>query len=102
MKSLLHSHFCCFLSLSLPWSISLHLDLPFKFTKMRFLLTKAWLLQNLAVHLESCSHRSRNRVRPHEEMIKKYAFCKEKPLSKQTQTITAKHTKETQDEMKNY
>lgn len=77
LKSLLHSHFCCFLSLSLPWSISLHLDLPFKFTKMWFLLTKAWLLQNLAVHLESCSHRSRSWVRPHEEMIKKYTFCKE-------------------------
>lgn len=98
LKSLLHSHFFCFLSLS----ISLYSDLPFKFTTMCSLLPRAWLLWNLTEHSESCSHRSRNWMRPHEEMIKKYIFCKEKSLTIQTQTIITKHTKKNQDEVKNY
>lgn len=65
---------------------------------MLFLLTRAWLLQNLTEHLES--HRSRNWVRPHEEMIKKCMFWKEKVLTKETQTITTEHTKGNRDEVK--
>lgn len=100
LKSFLHSHFFCFLSLFLPCSISLHSYLPVKFTKMLFLLTRAWLLQNLTEHLESCSPRSRHWVRAHEEMIKKCTFWKEKALTKETQTITTEHSKENQDEAK--
>lgn len=102
LKSLLHSHCFSFFSFSLPQSISLHSDLPFKFTNMWFLFPRAWLLQNLTEHPKPCSYRSRNWVRPHEEMINKYTFCKENPLTNQTQIITTKHTKENQDEVKNY